>query len=287
MGSKQARFMIAFRRRMRITFLGTGTSNGIPVVTCNCRVCRSQNPKNHRTRTSILIETATTTILVDSSPDLRQQALREAISSIDAVLFTHAHADHTHGLDDLRPFCCGKSVYGYGDLNTIEDLRRRFDYVVDYRKWTPGRPRLMPKVVEPGQVLRIGDAEVLPVRIMHGEDPILGFRVEDFAYLTDCKSIPTESYPFLDGIKVVVLGALRYRRHPTHFSVAEAVEEAARIGAEATYLTHMCHDVEHEQLCDELPPAIRPAFDGLVLERHNGRLRQSAGRGSLRSFISE
>ena len=267
--------MVVFRLRMRITFLGTGTSNGIPVVTCRCPVCRSANPKNRRTRPSILVETAATTILVDACPDFREQALREKISSIDAVLFTHAHADHIHGLDDLRPFCCSKAVYCYGDRETIEDLRRRFDYIVDSAKWTPGRPRLIPEVIEPARPLRVGDTEVLPVRILHGGYPILGFRLNDFAYLTDCKSIPVESYPLLEGVKVAVLGALRYRPHPTHLSVTEAMDEAERLGAEMTYLTHLCHELEHEKLSAELPPAVQPAYDGLVLERRNGRLEPS------------
>ncbi len=261
---------------MRITFLGTGTSNGIPVVTCSCEVCKSDDPRNQRTRTSILVESDGATILVDTAPDFRQQALREEITSIDAVLFTHAHADHIHGLDDLRPFCCSKAVYGYSDRDTIEDLQRRFDYIVDRSKWTPGRPRLVPRILTPGVPVQVGDLEVLPVRIMHGDAPILGFRIDDFAYLTDCKAIPEDTYPLLDGVKVVVLGALRYSSHPTHLSVSEALEEAERLGAELTFLTHMCHDIDHETLASELPPAVQPAFDGLVLQRRNGSLRPSS-----------
>ncbi len=260
------RGMLRSHNVMRITFLGTGTSNGVPVVTCSCDVCRSANPRNRRTRTSILIESGETTVLVDAGPDFREQALREEITSIDAVLFTHAHADHTHGLDDLRPYCCSRPVHGYGDRATIDDLQRRFDYIVDSSKWTPGRPRLVPEIITPGRSLRINDLEILPVQILHGEDPILGFRIGEFAYLTDCKAIPAESYPLLDGVELLVLGALRYRRHPTHFSVEEAMREAERLGAAQTYLTHICHDIEHEQLSEELPAEVQPAHDGLAVE---------------------
>ncbi|MFN2312299.1 MAG: MBL fold metallo-hydrolase [Spirochaetia bacterium] len=250
---------------MKIRFLGTGTSNGVPVIGCECAVCRSQNPRNKRSRASILVEFQGARVLVDAGPDLRQQALAAELSTIDAVLFTHGHADHTHGIDDLRVFTWERPLPAYGSEYTMAGLRRTFAYIMDPEHWTAGRPQVESHVLN-GEAVAVGDARVLPIPIMHGKRRIYGYRFGRFAYLTDCSAIPDESYGLLEGVDVVVLDALRRRAHPTHFTVDEAVAEARRLGVSQAYLTHMCHDLDHDELAASLPPEIQPAYDGLEIE---------------------
>lgn len=250
---------------MKIRFLGTGTSNGVPVIGCDCAVCRSEDPRNKRTRASIVVEFSGARILVDAGPDLRQQALTAGLSKIDAVLFTHGHADHTHGIDDLRVFTWERPLPAYGSEHTINGLRRTFAYIMEQERWTAGRPQVEAYVLNGGTVA-VGAARVQPVPIMHGKRIIYGYRFGRFAYLTDCSAIPEESYPLLEGVDVVVLDALRRRAHPTHFTVDQAVAEARRLGVAQAYLTHMCHDLDHGELAASLPPEIQPAYDGLEIE---------------------
>jgi phosphoribosyl 1,2-cyclic phosphate phosphodiesterase len=248
-----------------ITFLGTGTSHGVPMIACDCLTCRSEDPRDTRLRPSIHVEMDDgTSILVDAGPDLRQQALRHNLRRVDAILFTHGHADHILGLDETRRFttASGTAMPCYGDAHTLRDIRTMFGYVFDPA--TPkggGLPQL--DLREVSGSFTIGPHEIHPVPLLHGERPILGFRVGDFAYLTDCSRIPDASWPLLHTLDVVVLDALRERPHPTHFSLSEAVEAARRIAARETYFTHMCHDLAHEPTCAKLPEGMSLAYDGL------------------------
>jgi phosphoribosyl 1,2-cyclic phosphate phosphodiesterase len=253
---------------VRVLFLGTGTSHGVPMIGCDCRVCRSSDPRDSRLRPSIYLELDDgVRVLVDTTPDLRTQALRHDLRRIDAVLFTHSHADHVMGLDEIRRFnvMSGTPMPMYGDAATIADLRRMFAYVFesdaprgggvpDLRLWQLGGPFLL------------GQQEIDPVPITHGPWTILGFRMGPFAYLTDCSGVPDASLARLEGVDTLVLDALRHRPHPTHFTVEQAVAMARRIGARRTYLTHVCHDLAHEETCAALPAGITLAYDGLAIE---------------------
>jgi phosphoribosyl 1,2-cyclic phosphate phosphodiesterase len=252
---------------MKITFLGTGTSQGVPVIACACETCQSTDPRDSRLRPSVYIETADAAVLVDAGPDLRIQALRAGVKRVDAVLFTHGHADHILGIDDLRRFnhLQGVAMPCYADAHTIRDIRTVFQYAFDPA--TPkggGLPRL--ELFEIAGAFCIGRSEIQPVPLFHGAREILGFRIGGFAYLTDCNRIPPEAWPLLEGLEVVVLDALRNRPHATHFSLSEAVEASARIGAARTLFTHMCHDLRHAPTCARLPAGVSLAYDGLVVE---------------------
>ena len=252
---------------MRITFLGTGTSHGVPMIGCDCSTCLSADPRDSRLRPSIYVETTGARVLVDAGPDLRTQALRHRISRVDAVLFTHGHADHILGMDDVRRFnaLMRGPMPCYGDAATLEDIRRMFSYVFDPA--TPkggGLPLLELREID--GPLQIADLAAVPVPLYHGHRPILGFRFGACAYLTDCNRIPDASWPLLDGLDVLVLDALRVRPHPTHFSLDEAVATAERIGARRTFFTHMCHDLQHAATDARLPAGMALAYDGLVLQ---------------------
>ncbi len=250
---------------MLITILGSGTSHGIPVIGCSCPVCGSHDPRNKRTRASIWIRDGETSLLIDIAPEFRLQALREGIDRVDALFLTHAHADHTHGLDDLRPLSRKKVIPVYGNRKTLREIRRRFSYIFEEGSEGGGKPRISIEEDERFPV-RVGDLEVRAVPVLHGSLPILGYRIGEFAYITDCSSIPEDSLPLLEGLSVLVINALRYAPCSTHFSIAEAVGASERIGASMTFLTHLCHDVDHETLMHELPKKIKPAYDGLVLD---------------------
>ena len=252
---------------VRVRFLGTGTSHGVPMIGCDCKVCRSSDPRDQRLRPSIYIECADgTCLLVDTTPDLRLQALRHDLRRVDAILFTHSHADHIMGLDEVRRFNVlnGGAIPAYGDGPTIADLRRVFGYAFD-----PDLPRgggipdLRLSVLH-GPCC-IGRQEVVPVPIHHGSRMIYGFRLDRFAYLTDCSGIPPASLPLLRGLDVVVLDALRRRPHPTHLSLTQAVALAAELGAATTYFTHIAHDLDHAETSATLPESMMLAHDGLVL----------------------
>lgn len=253
---------------MKITFLGTGTSHGVPMIGCDCPTCRSEDPRDNRLRTSIyVLMDDGTGILVDAGPDLRQQALRHDIRRVDAILFTHGHADHIFGLDETRRFTevTKQSLPCYGDEQTLSDIGKTFSYVFDAA--TPaggGLPALDLRLVN--GPIRVGPHEITPVPLLHGTRPILGLRFGSFAYLTDCNSIPDRSWPLLHNLDVVVLDALRKKPHPTHFCLSEAIEAARRIAAGRTYFTHMCHDLPHAETNATLPPGMALAYDGLELE---------------------
>ncbi len=252
---------------VRVIFLGTGTSHGVPMIGCRCAVCRSADPRDNRLRTSVLIEPAEGgSLLVDTPPDLRAQALRFGVNRVDAVLFTHPHADHILGLDETRRYNTlqGCSIPCYGDPDTIAEVRRVFAYAFDPRQVGGGVPRL--ELVPVTGPFRIGLTPVTPIPIMHGELPIYGYRVGGFAYLTDCSSVPESSWPLLEGVQTLVLDALRHRPHPTHMTVAQAVATASRVGAKRTLLTHIAHDLGHAETSASLPRGVELAYDGLIVD---------------------
>ena len=260
---------------MRITFLGTGTSHGVPMIGCDCATCRSSDPRDRRLRPSIYVESAAgpggTKVLVDAGPDLREQALRHDIRQVDAILFTHGHADHILGLDDVRRFnsLMKRPMPCHGDAHTLDDIRKTFHYVFDPA--TPkggGLPALdLTLVAGP---LRVGGLDVQPVPLWHGSRAILGFRFGRFAYLTDCNRLAGEAWPLLEGLDVLVIDALREQPHPTHFSLGQAIETAERIAPRQTLFTHMCHHLPHEPTNARLPAGMSLAYDGLVLDLADG-----------------
>jgi phosphoribosyl 1,2-cyclic phosphate phosphodiesterase len=255
---------------MRVTFLGTGTSHGVPMIGCRCDVCRSGDPRDRRWRPSIYIEGPSGgAVLVDTGPDLRAQALAYDVTRVDAIFFTHGHADHVVGLDEVRRFNAlqGGAIPCFADALTIDEISRMFGYVFDAH--TPkggGVPELAFTRITAGESLRVAGMTIVPLTVYHGQRPVLGFRVGAFAYLTDCSRIPDHTWPLLDGLEVVVLDALRERPHPTHFSLSEAVDAAGRVGAPRTYFTHICHDLPHAATSARLPPGMELAYDGLRLE---------------------
>ena len=237
------------------------------MIGCDCPTCRSTDPRDKRLRPSIYVEHQDTRVLVDAGPDLRMQALTHDIRRVDAILFTHSHADHVMGLDDVRRFnaLMKRPMPCYGDSRTLEDLQRTFHYVFDPA--TPksgGLPSLQLSAIE--GPLRIGTLDVRPIPLWHGDRPILGFRFGDMAYLTDCSALADEAWGLLEDLDVLAIDALREQPHPTHFSLGEAIEVARRLGARRTFFTHMCHHLQHEPTNARLPEGMALAYDGLVLE---------------------
>jgi phosphoribosyl 1,2-cyclic phosphate phosphodiesterase len=256
---------------VRLTFLGTGTSFGIPQIGCGCAVCTSTDPKDKRNRAGVVVEAGSATLLIDTPTELRLGLLKAGIRSVDAVLYTHDHADHTHGIDDLRAL----SGHGrgrlpiYGPADALERMRRKFDYIFDpTASPIPGssRPDVGATVLEPGVETVIAGTRVLPLRFSHGPSDVLGYRIGALAYLTDVKAVPEAERAALAGLDVLVLNALFHRSHPTHLSIPEAVETARALGARRTFLTHLTHETGHAELLAELPTGIEPAYDGLVVE---------------------
>lgn len=247
-----------------VVLLGTGTSHGVPMIGCDCPVCTSPDPKDKRTRPSIYVGYRGARILVDTAPELRLQCIANDIRALDAVLFTHNHADHVLGLDDLRRFnwLMRGPVRCYGTERTLGGIRRMFSYAFDSDPGSPhSRPHLelCPIASEP---FMIGDARIVPIPVMHGPMPVLGFRFGAFAYCTDCNQIPDSSLDLLQSLDVLVLDALRKAPHPAHFSLEEAVNMAKRIGARQTYFTHMAHQLKHAEVNATLPPNMALGFDG-------------------------
>jgi len=250
-----------------VTFLGTGTSTGVPVVGCGCRVCTSPNPKNHRLRQSVKIDFGTAVALIDTTPDLRQQLLRDPIPRLDFILFTHSHSDHLMGLDDIRPFNFRQRepIAAFANPHTAKSIKRVFSYIWNDSQIGGGKPQLnLCEVNGPFQYLGI---DIIPIPVRHGDWTILGYRIGPFAYITDTNGIPDTSMELLKGIEVLALDALRPApKHPTHFTIDEAIEVAGRIGAAKTYLIHLTHDVEHDMVQSTLPTSFHLAWDGLSLE---------------------
>ncbi len=259
---------------MRLTFLGTGTSFGVPVVGCDCAVCSSDDPRDRRTRHGALISWSDGgTLLVDTPPELRLQLLRARVDRVDAVWFTHGHADHVHGIDDLRIFSLRgrRNVPVYVSARHRDEMESRFRYIFDpdiRPDQGSSKPELqLHTVEETGGGPRILGHRFLPLPVPHGSVTVLGFRVGDLGYVTDAKTLPSETLRRLEGVRLLVLNALWFGRpHPSHFNVEEAVEMAERVGAEVTYLTHLTHRTSHDELERRLPPGVRPAWDGLTVE---------------------
>lgn len=256
---------------MKLTFLGTGTSFGVPQLGCGCAVCRSSDPRDKRTRVGAVVEsTGGTRVLIDTPPELRLQLIAAGIDRVDGVLFTHQHADHTHGIDDLRAITVRRSapLPIYGPVETLQDLSAKFRYIFDVgMRPLPGtsKPEGRACIVRPGVPFRVGDLDITAIPVPHGGVTVFAYRIGPLAYVTDAKSVPSEAVTLLRGATVLVINALFRRQHPTHLSISEAVEAAREIGAERTYLTHLTHDNLHADLEAELPRGFFAAFDGLTV----------------------
>lgn len=252
----------------RVTFLGSGTSAGVPMIGCSCATCQSSDPHDKRLRPSIyLVVEDGPSILVDTSTDLRQQALTYGVTRLDAILFTHPHVDHILGLDEVRRFnyLHRRAIPAYADATTASDLRKTFHYVFDPPAQKGGGvPQIDLSIID--GPFDVQGVRVRPVPLFHGGRQILGFRFGTFAYLTDCNRIPEDSWPLLAALDTLVLDALRHRPHPTHFTVAEALEVVRRLQPRQTYFTHMCHDLPHAETNASLPPGVQLAHDGLKFD---------------------
>jgi len=255
---------------VRLTFLGTGTSFGVPQIGCGCAVCRSDDPRDRRTRVAAVLARRDRALLFDTPPELRLQLLATGIDRVDAVLYTHDHADHTHGIDDLRAISVRTGALPlYGPVEALDGLAQRFPYIFDPSvKPLPGtsKPEGSRVPLEPGVRVAIAGFDVLPIEVPHGRIRVFGYRVGPVAYITDAKSLPDAAVAQLAGVEVLVLNALFRRQHPSHFSIDEAVAAARAVGASRTFLTHLTHETGHAELEASLPPDIRPAYDGLAVE---------------------
>ena len=252
---------------MTITFLGTGTSCGVPVIGCDCDVCRSSDPKDSRLRASVLVETASTRLLIDCGPDFREQILPQPFRQINGVLLTHIHYDHVGGLDDLRPYCRFGEINVFADTFVSDTLMRTIPYCFAEHRY-PGVPAIHLNRIEPHVPLTIGNIDVLPFTVMHGHMPIMAFRMGPLTYITDMKTIDDAELPLLRGTDTLVVNALRFAPdHHSHQTVDEAIAFARRIGARRTLLTHICHDIgQHRQVNASLPADIQLAYDGQTLQ---------------------
>lgn len=253
---------------MKITFLGTGTSQGVPVIGCQCDVCQSTNPKDQRLRTSALVETNGETILIDAGPDFRQQLLRAKVSKLSAILLTHEHNDHIIGMDDVRPlnFSQRKAMPVYAEARVQKNLLERFAYVFAENPY-PGAPRLLLKGIETDSEIQIGEVTVTPIRAMHGQLPVFGFRINDFTYLTDVSQISPTQLGKVKGTKILALDALHHNKHHSHLTLEEAIALAKDIQPEKAYFIHMSHRMGlHDSVNEILPENMQLAYDGLVVE---------------------
>lgn len=255
----------------RFTVLGSGTSTGVPVIGCECAVCLSDDPRNQRTRSSVLLNLPGGNLLVDTSPEMRLQLTRERVGLVHAIAYTHHHVDHLFGLDDARmfPHRLGGPVPVYCELEVEETIRRVFHYAFEERVRSfpaGGVPQIEFERIGPGVPFTVLDQTIMPIRLDHGRFKVLGFRVGDLAYCTDVSSIPEESWPHLEGLDVLILDALRVEPHPTHFNLEQALATIERLKPKQAYLTHLSHGFDHERTNATLPPRVALAYDGLAFD---------------------
>ncbi|MFT7612295.1 MAG: phosphoribosyl 1,2-cyclic phosphate phosphodiesterase [Parvicellaceae bacterium] len=253
---------------MKLTFLGTGTSQGIPVIGCKCEVCTSEDSKDKRLRTSAMVEVNGTRIVFDAGPDFRQQMLRTEVDQLDAVVFTHEHKDHVAGLDDVRPFnyMTKKDFQIYCTERVFETLKREYRYVFDDSFTYPGIPKVNPNFIT-NAAFEVKGVELMPIQVWHHKMPVFGYRIGDMAYITDANRIDEEEKQKLQGLKVLVLNALRITEHISHFSLEQALALAKELKAEQVFFTHASHLLgKHEEISTELPENVKLAFDGLTVE---------------------
>lgn len=249
----------------KFTFLGTGTSQGVPIIGCQCDICLSNHPKDKRLRTSVLIESETTTVVIDSGPDFRQQLLREDVRKLDGLIFTHSHKDHVAGMDDIRAFnyLQNKPVDVYATLFTQSVLKREFEYVFNNASY-PGVPQLNLHTISKETVIRIGDIELQPIEVMHYKMPVLGFRIKNLTYITDANAIDENELQKIVGSDILVLNALRRESHISHFTMDEAIAISTKLNPKQTYFTHISHQLgKHQDVDAELPAGINLAYDTL------------------------
>jgi phosphoribosyl 1,2-cyclic phosphate phosphodiesterase len=256
---------------MRLTFLGTGTSFGVPQVGCGCVVCRSDDPRDRRSRSGALLESGGSTLLIDTPPELRLQLLARGVTDLSAVLYTHEHADHTAGIDDLRIFTVRRRAHlpVYGPPETLAMLTANYRYIFDPAVTVyegTSKPHLEPHELTPGVATEVAGVPVLPLAFPHGHLRVYGYRFGRLAYLTDVKEVGTPERAALQGLDVLVLNALWWRPHPTHLSIDDAVALARELGARRTFLTHLTHETAHADLAARLPAGVEPAYDGLTVE---------------------
>lgn len=251
---------------MRLTFLGTGTSCGVPTIGCRCYTCTSKDPHDKRLRCSALVETETTRVLIDCGPDFRQQIMEQPFRKIDGILITHAHYDHMGGMDDIRPYCQFGEINVYADPVARKGLLQMLPYCFEEHRY-PGVPAIQLHEIHKHISFQIGDLEILPIEVMHHDLPILGYRIGKLAYITDMKTIDEGELDYLQDIDTLIVNALREKPHHSHQTLAEAVDFAKRIGARQTWLIHSSHDIgRHEEVNASLPSDIQMAYDGQVIE---------------------
>ncbi len=253
---------------MKFTLLGTGTSTGIPMPTCTCTTCTSPDSRDKRLRPSLLVESNTTTIVIDTSSDFRQQMLTHQVMKLDGVVYTHHHFDHIGGFDDIRPynFTSNSIMPIYALDRTAQALCTTFPYAFEKPEQLGGGvPEVTLNVID-AEPFTVQDIQFIPIPLYHGILRVNGYRIGNFAYCTDTNNIPEESYQLLEGVEVLILDALRYHEHPTHFTVEQAIEAATRIGAKQTYFTHIAHQILHHDLDTRLPQGINVGYDGLTIE---------------------
>ncbi len=251
---------------MKITFLGTGTSYGVPMIGCECGVCNSDNPKNSRTRSSILITRREHNILIDAATELRIQCLVNRVKRVDAVLLTHAHADHVLGLDDLRHFNIRqkREIPVYGSQGTVSHIERMFSYVFEETISNGSKPKLILKSIDGS--FAISELEIIPINVMHGLEMVTAYRIDNVAYVTDVSHIPSDSMDKLRGLDLLILDALRIRPHEKHFSIEQALDIVEQLKPKQTFFTHIAHEVDYDQINSTLPEGIKLAYDGLTVE---------------------